>query len=110
MFSRQVNWPTLGGDVLVDNINLTLTPGSRYAAVIDLEGYRGNSVNFQFNQNSFDQGNASWFGGVNPSWVYLDSIYNTEFRAEFYTVPEPANLLGLGLVGTALLRYARQRR
>ncbi|HWX19501.1 MAG TPA: PEP-CTERM sorting domain-containing protein [Candidatus Binatia bacterium] len=104
LFSRQVSWPALGGDILVDNISLTLTPGSRYAAVVDLEGYSGKSVDFQFNQNSYAQGNASWFGGVNPGWLYLNSPYNTTFQAEFSVVPEPANLLGLGLAGAALLR------
>ena len=77
LFSRQVSWPALGGNVLVDNINLTLTPTTRYAAVIDLEGYGGKSVYFQYNQNSYGQGNASWFAGFNPAWEYLNSTYNT---------------------------------
>jgi hypothetical protein len=110
LFSRQVSWAAAGGDILVDNINLTLTPGSRYAAVVDLRGYGGFSVDFQYNQNSYNQGNAAWFAGNNPTWVYLNSTYNTEFRAEFYTVPEPANLLGLGLAGIAVLRHARRTR
>lgn len=110
LFSRAVSWPAPGGNVLVDNIDLALTPGSRYAAVVDLQSYRGKSVDFQFNQNSYQLGNASWFGGLNPNWVYLDSTYNTAFRAEFYAVPEPAHLLGLGLAGAALLRQPRRRR
>src|SRR3974377_478568 len=89
LFTRTVSWPALGGDVLVDNINLTLTPASRYAALVDLNGYRGLSINFKFNQKSYSQGSGSWFGGVAPSWVYLDSTYNTTFRAEFVAVPEP---------------------
>jgi hypothetical protein len=105
LFTRFVNWPAQGGDILVDNINLTLTPGARYAAVIDFDGYRGQSAFFEYNQNSYSDGNASWFGGINPTWVYLNSTYNTEFRAEFFAVPEPANLLALALAATAMLRY-----
>jgi hypothetical protein len=105
LFTRNLSWPAQGGDILVDNINLTLTPGSRYAAVFDFNGYRGSSVFFEYNQNSYNQGNASWFGGINPAWVYLNSTYNTEFQAQFLAVPEPANLLPLALSATALLRY-----
>jgi hypothetical protein len=104
LFTRNVSWPAQGGDVLVDNINLTLTPGSSYAALIDFNGYRGQSIFFEYNQNSYNHGNASWFGGINPAWVYLNSTYNTEFRAEFL-VPEPTNLLTLAVVAAALLRY-----
>ena len=109
LFTRNLSWPAQGGDVLVDNINLALTPGSRYAAVIDFNGYRGLSVFFEHNQNSYDHGNASWFGGINPAWVYLNSTYNTEFRAEFL-VPEPANLLVVVLATTALLRFLVRRK
>lgn len=103
LFTRQLSWPTAGGDMLVDNINLTLAPGSIYAALVDLEGYGGKSLNFQFNQNSYNQGNGSWYGGgLNPGWRYLVPTYNTEFRAEF-TIPEPPNLCAFGLAATALL-------
>jgi len=109
LFTRNLRWPAQGGDVLVDNINLTLTPGSSYAALIDFNGYRGQSVFFEYNQNSYNHGNASWFGGINPTWVYLNSTYNTEFKAEFL-VPEPTNLLTLALAATALLRYLARTR
>jgi hypothetical protein len=106
LFSRNLGWPAEGGDVVVNNINLALAPGTLYAAVIDFNGFRGQSVFFEQNQNSYNHGNASWFGGiVNPTWVYLNSTYNTQFRAEFLAVPEPTNLLALFLAATALLRY-----
>lgn len=110
LFTRNVNWPAQGGDVLVANINLTLTPGSSYAALIDFNGYRGQSIFFEYNQNSYNHGNASWFGGINPNWVYLNSTYNTEFRAEFLAVGEPANLLATALFAIPLLRYLVRRR
>ena len=94
---------------MVDNIDLTLTPNARYAAVVDLEGFAGKSVFFQYNQNSYDQGNASWLDGIGPQWEYLNSTYNTEFRAQFYTVPEPGSLLGLGLAGAVFLRHTSRR-
>jgi hypothetical protein len=110
LFSRTVNWPAGGGDILVDDINLTLTPGLRYAAVVDLNGYSGRSLDFELNQKSYDQGNASWFGGPGgiPTWNYLNSPYNTEFRAEFQTIPEPGSFLLAGLATFALVRYIRR--
>jgi len=93
LFSREVAWASAGGDILVDNIGLTLTPGSRYAAIVNLEGgSEVQSVHFQLNQNSYNGGNASWFSAPN-SWQYLDSTWNTQFRAEFATIPEPSTLL-----------------
>jgi hypothetical protein len=105
LFTRNLSWPAQGGDVLVDNINLTLSPGFSYAALIDFNSYRGQSVFFEYNQNSYNHGNASWFGGINPTWIYLNSTYNTQFRAEFLAVPEPTNLLALALAAGALLRH-----
>lgn len=110
LFSRNLSWPTQGGDILVDNINLSLLPDTRYAAVIDLGAFAGKSVLFQFNQNSYNQGNASWLAGSNPHWEYLTSTYNTQFRAEFYTIPEPASLLGLSLISLIFLNRARRSR
>jgi hypothetical protein len=104
LFSRVADWPKQGGDIELDQINLGLSPGSRYAAIVDLRGYAGPSVHFEFNQDSYKQGNAAWYAGVNPSWKYLDSTYNTEFRAEFFGVPEPGGLLALGLAAIGLLR------
>jgi hypothetical protein len=110
LFSRTVSWSASGGDILVDNINLTLTPGSRYAAIVDLRSYGGPSVNFEYNQDSYNQGNAAWFAGINPTWKYLNSTYNTQFRAEFYAVPEPACLFAMGLVGIVFVRHLNRKK
>ena len=96
---------------MVDNIDLTLTPGLRYAAVVDPHGAAIRSLYFEQNQNSYNQGNASWFGvggDPHPVWWYLNSTYNTEFRAEFQNIPEPGSFLLAGVVACALARYVRR--
>jgi hypothetical protein len=104
LYSSVEAWPAGGGDVLVDNIGLSLTPGNLYAAVVDLQGYSGLSVHFQFNQLSYTGGDASWLdGGAN--WQFLNSGWNTKFRAEF--VPEPSTLLVLTLGAAGLLPRRR---
>ncbi|PWU17669.1 MAG: hypothetical protein C5B50_10895 [Verrucomicrobia bacterium] len=110
LFSRTVGWAATGGDVLVTNINLALTPGSRYAALVDLNGYAGQSLNFQFNQNSYNLGSGAWLGGSPPSWKYLNGTYNTEFRAVFSPVPEPTGVFFLGIAGAALFLWQISRR
>lgn len=94
-----------GGDLLVDNINLALTVGQLYAVVLNLNGNAGQSIHWQTNQNSYNQGDASWFDG--STWQYLDSGWNTKFRAEL--VPEPASVAAMAL-GLAALSLRRRRR
>lgn len=68
------------GDVLIDNIHLTLEEGVRYAAVVDLLGYNGESVHWMMNVTGNPAGDASWW---NVTWQYLNSGWSTEFRARF---------------------------
>ncbi|MCG3127322.1 MAG: hypothetical protein CHACPFDD_02180 [Phycisphaerae bacterium] len=103
LYSSIEAWPAAGGDVLVDNINLPLTTGNLYGAIVDLQGYAGQSVHFQVNQFSYTGGDASWFDGA--TWNFLNSGWNTKFRAEF--TPEPATLLTLSVAALALLRRRR---
>ena len=105
LYSSVEAWPAGGGDVLVDNIALSLTPGNLYAGVVDLQGYSGPSVHYQFNQFSYTGGDASWLDG-GTEWHFLNSGWNTKFRAEF--VPEPSTLLILTLGAAGLL--IRRRR
>jgi hypothetical protein len=98
VFTQQVAWPTTG-ILTLSNLNLNLTPGAHYAAILDLGGYTGPSVLFQKNQNSYDQGNGAWRLG-NGNWEYLQAGYNTAFRAEFAPIPEP---MALSLAAGALL-------
>jgi hypothetical protein len=103
LYSSVEAWPAGGGDVLVDNIALSLTPGNLYAAVVHLQGYSGLSVQFQFNQFSYTDGDASWLDG-GTDWHFLNSGWNTKFRAEF--VPEPSTplILTFGAAGLLIRR------
>ena len=105
LYSVQEAWPEGGGDVLVDNIGLQLATGDLFAAIVDLRGYTGRSVHWQENQDSYSNGDASWFG--KGRWRWLDSGWNTKFRAEL--VPEPGTLamLGVGLAGVLIRRHRR---
>jgi len=105
LYSVQKNWPDVGGDVKVDNIGLALPEGALYAAIVDLEGYNGPSVHYQRNQDSYSDGDASWFRY--STWYYLDSGWNTKFRARFIPTPGALAALGLlGLFGTRMRRSA----
>lgn len=88
--------PGGGGDVSFTGINLALTTGQTYAAVVDFQGYNGQSIHF----TAIDAvpGNGMWsFDGV--SWSDFPDL-DQVLRAEF--VPEPATLLafaaGLGFL------------
>lgn len=91
----------------ISGIDLALTPGSQYAAVIDFLGYTGVSVSYL--PFSLTDGNA-FFGDVSGgnSWMsFLD--LTLAFDVEFVpanAVPEPTALtfVGIGLAGLTLIR------
>jgi hypothetical protein len=84
LFSVTVDWPDAGGDVLIDNINVILTEGVVYAAIVyfDSEWYDGDSVHWMQNNDCYPDGDVAWlWDGV---WQYYGNGWLTRFHAEFY--------------------------
>jgi hypothetical protein len=84
LFTATVPWPQIVTDPVVSGINLTLTPGQRYGAVIDLLGYSHSSV--LFGPDLYPGGDGFWNNGM--GWSDFPQ-YDLTFRAEFAAVPEP---------------------
>lgn len=102
LYSVTTPWTTAGGDILISGINLALTTGSLYGAVIDLGSYGGSSVHYE--SDAYSGGHGFWgYDGV--TWTEFSGL-DHQFRAEFgadAVVPEPGTvlLLGSGLAGLA---------
>jgi hypothetical protein len=103
-------------DFLVSNINLSLTPGSLYGAVIDSAGYNSFNAAFITNQNSYTGGNMWLLGQNTTTWSTFPGD-NLLFQATFVagapsSVPEPSAflLIGGGLTALALVRRYRSER
>jgi hypothetical protein len=82
LYSAAAPWPVAGGDVSIDNIDLVLTEGVLYGAVVYLGGFDGSSVHFMYNNTCYPDGDASWYS-VLGEWYYLSSSWNLQFRAVF---------------------------
>jgi len=92
------------------SINLALTAGNLYGAVVDNLGFKDNDAAYNMNQNSYSAGGL---------WVTLDGIIwgnlpgdNVYFMADFVpsqtSTPEPSTflLIGAGFGGMVLARRA----
>ena len=101
---------------MVSGINLPLTTGVLYGAVIDLEGDTLDGAAFNANQNSYNQGAMWLINSSNPTtWVsYVSAQYNLAFDATFTNgtttaTPEPgAFYLFAGGLGALLFFRRRQ--
>lgn len=98
---------TGAGNYTMSNINLALTPGATYAAIVNMLGYTDKSQEYQTNQNSYNQGSGSWYSTSYGGWNFYPT-YNTRFRAEFGAVPEPATFAILA-IGVAPFIRRRKR-
>ena len=108
-------------DFTVSNINLTLTQGNLYGAVIDNFGYNGLNAAFNLNQTSYSAGSLWLVSGDTPTtWNRYDTPstgYDLTFQATFIApaatassgVPEPASFLLVGAGITALAAFRKRR-
>jgi hypothetical protein len=90
------SFSSLSGDNLVNGINLALTEGTMYAAIVDMNGFVDQSVHFMANVTGNPEGDSSWFNGT---WQLLNSGFSTKFMANFREIPAPGTLAAFGLFG-----------
>lgn len=85
LYSVSPDWTASTGDILVPGINLPLTTGSLYGAVIDLQGYNLDSVHW-VEGDPYEGGDGFWTKGTWPS-EYVISGVDLQFLAEFVAAP-----------------------
>ena len=108
VYTQVVSWPDVGGDIILTNLNVVLTPGQNYGAVMNLLGYSGQSVHWMNSTANYAQGNG-WWNTDGSAWQSLTGL-NLKFTAQFVPVPEPP-VLGLLAAGLpALVTLTRRRR
>ena len=107
LYSVNLPWTSAGGTELLSSINLPLTTGNQYVAVINLLGYSNTSVYYD-HINTYSGGNGLWsYDGT--IWTNYPQL-STEFRAEFGSsatptpIPAAAWLMVSGLMGLIGLR------
>ncbi len=102
LYTQTLNWGTSAQEFDINNINLLLTPGQLYGAAIDLQGYSGESVYYNFNQIGYPGYDGWWYNPADGGWVDVGGT-NQYFAATFDSVPEPGSIL---LFGSSLLGLA----
>ncbi len=102
LYTQTLDWGTTDQVFDVTGINLALTPGQLYGADIDLQGYSGLSVYYNFNQTGYPGHDGWWYNPDFGGWNDIGGT-NQYFMADFTSVPEPGSivLLGSSLLGVA---------
>jgi hypothetical protein len=102
LFSITLPWLTTTTEIIIPGINLALTSGDLYGAVMDLQGYTGQSIHWVYDAYP---GGMALFGTSISNLLpgFGPDVVDLQFRAEFGAapVPEPSTmlLLGFGLIG-----------
>lgn len=110
-FTSTLTWNPSGGATGVTGIDLALTPGNLYGAVIDLLGYTGESV--EFAADVYAGGYGLWTNSA-PSGPYspytdLDHRFVAVFDSGA-SVPAPGAIALLGLGFAAMAAAGRRGR
>lgn len=102
LYSQTLAWGTTDQVFDINNINLALAPGLLYGAEVDLQGYSGQSVYYNFNQTGYPGFDGWWYNPDFGGWNDVGGT-NQYFMADFSSVPEPGTgvLLGSSLLGVA---------
>jgi hypothetical protein len=103
LYSTTLTWPGSTGDVILSGINVGMTTGNHYGVVVDLKGSTSLSVHYTGDKTGNPTGHGFWKNDVDPTWTSFPTL-DTEFKATFSSVPEPASFAVLGLGALALVR------
>jgi len=90
LYSTTLPWNKDTNEILIPGIRLTLTTGTLYGAIIDLQVPKLNSVHWE--SDCYTGGNAFWTMDM-TTWQNFDNSLDLQFNAEFETVsPSPVTI------------------
>jgi hypothetical protein len=112
LYTTNLSWGTTATLFNLTSINLALTPGQLYGAEVDFQGYSGQSIYFQVNQNGYPGHDGWWYNPAFGGWNDVGGT-NDYFLANFSggggSTPEPGSFILFGSGVLALAGVARRR-